>query len=590
MLFQTPLRTAGGEFRGVICLFTLTKSSLDVLSEIEGNLKTIDRLVKEITALDKLFGKDARPQIRQDQRKVETIQVLFEDRIRGLNPDRRTESFSMLHKGCQAFEDLDWFWTKIPRPPGMSRISDRSNRFDGVLISPAHVEKARVALQLFSEAWLLVNPDPIDRPSLDIIQYMPAIACVLYAHGKQNLFNKFIAAEIRDSAFNEDAFHERVVEALGSQWEAKEIVAQFSRVRQRPWHEGDNLTLEWSEPLPLIRKRVLGHRQGLDVYEVQDAWDPSRSYALKVVNTETADNKQRHDLGNEIRQLLKIGQEDHRHHIVKCTKSYVRGPRREEVGMLLTPVASHDLNSLLLRCCQDHTFRRQHKSEIIGACGCLSYSLAYLHNVQKMRHRDVKPHNILYHQPQGKGPAEFLWADFGLAFVFREQGFSGDPNPNFFATPEYEAPEIDYTKSSIHTRASDIYALGCVFLEIVCVLSMMGEKTRDRIQLRADYWANNQYYKHHLVGLKSWIAQMDTKLKKRNEKTLRKILQLAQKMVEKNPSDRPKIGDIVLEMSKFKVMEASEQLFCARCTEMIRIDTGKHPKHIDIFRHQSGHQ
>jgi serine/threonine protein kinase len=96
------------------------------------------------------------------------------------------------------------------------------------------------------------------------------------------------------------------------------------------------------------------------------------------------------------------------------------------------------------------------------AFGCLASGLAFMHQ-QKIRHRDVKPKNILIH----KGAV--LWADFGYSrdsSLFEHSATKGLVDAQIY---RYSAPEVlSWTERD---SKADIYSLGCVFLEVFYALA-----------------------------------------------------------------------------------------------------------------------
>ncbi|KAI9798053.1 MAG: hypothetical protein M1825_005652 [Sarcosagium campestre] len=123
----------------------------------------------------------------------------------------------------------------------------------------------------------------------------------------------------------------------------------------------------------------------------------------------------------------------------------------------MSPVADCDLKHFLER-----TPFSVHDLELLrGFYGCLCSGLAYLHE-QKCRHKDIKPENILV-----KGQTIFI-TDFGTARDMTGQSRSettGTPGPR---TARYAAPEVmDWNPRGY---SSDIWSLGCVFLDMTVVL------------------------------------------------------------------------------------------------------------------------
>ncbi|KAI1099427.1 kinase-like protein [Jackrogersella minutella] len=87
------------------------------------------------------------------------------------------------------------------------------------------------------------------------------------------------------------------------------------------------------------------------------------------------------------------------------------------------------------------------------------------------RHGDIKAANILWFaKPDSDGPSswQLVLSDFGLMRFHRFMSRSIETARNLKKTITYQAPEFDIAKIS---RKSDIWALGCTFLEfITCCL------------------------------------------------------------------------------------------------------------------------
>ena len=146
------------------------------------------------------------------------------------------------------------------------------------------------------------------------------------------------------------------------------------------------------------------------------------------------------------------------------------------------------------------------KPVLLTVFGCLSQGLSHIHGC-KIRHKDIKPANMLYEKAIGQNPARFLWADFGLAHDFGDSGNSKTTSKSRHRySPRYAAPEImqefearkargeieqedsddeeneDAPEQSSggpgnaigHGRSSDIYSFGIVFLEILSYLIAEG--------------------------------------------------------------------------------------------------------------------
>ena len=92
----------------------------------------------------------------------------------------------------------------------------------------------------------------------------------------------------------------------------------------------------------------------------------------------------------------------------------------------------------------------------------LAYVLGAFHAKGGL-HRDIKPENILL-----KGPHLYL-CNFGLATL----GPKVSESPDFvLGTERYKAPEME--PGAVYTGNADIFSLGCVFLELLAMLSNIG--------------------------------------------------------------------------------------------------------------------
>ncbi|KAI1093270.1 protein kinase [Rostrohypoxylon terebratum] len=81
------------------------------------------------------------------------------------------------------------------------------------------------------------------------------------------------------------------------------------------------------------------------------------------------------------------------------------------------------------------------------------------------RHGDIKPDNFLWFRPE-KSPDLLALSDFGLGRLHTQVSRSNQNPKDIARTATYIAPEFDLKDGRI-SRASDVYSLGCVFLEHV---------------------------------------------------------------------------------------------------------------------------
>ncbi|KAI0834495.1 hypothetical protein F5Y06DRAFT_300599 [Hypoxylon sp. FL0890] len=82
------------------------------------------------------------------------------------------------------------------------------------------------------------------------------------------------------------------------------------------------------------------------------------------------------------------------------------------------------------------------------------------------RHGDIKPDNFLWFHPAYPSSDLLALSDFGLGRLHTQVSRSNQDPRKLAYTATYIAPEFDLPDSMI-SRASDIFSLGCVFLEYV---------------------------------------------------------------------------------------------------------------------------
>ena len=94
---------------------------------------------------------------------------------------------------------------------------------------------------------------------------------------------------------------------------------------------------------------------------------------------------------------------------------------------------------------------------------CLSQALNYLHG-SGVRHKDIKPENILIDES-----GSVLLTDFGISRRFPKHTPHATNNEWKF-TRKYASPEIMKDRHTIRDDPSDVFSLGCVFLEMATLL------------------------------------------------------------------------------------------------------------------------
>jgi serine/threonine protein kinase len=169
---------------------------------------------------------------------------------------------------------------------------------------------------------------------------------------------------------------------------------------------------------------------------------------------------------NEVRIIR--GLKQHRH-IIQIFATYIR---RHAFNIILHPVADKGDLARYLENYHD-AVEQQESAGICGynfaaatsilqqAIGCLASGLAFMRE-QRVRHRDVKPQNILVHNEN------VLYTDFGYSRDCSQFTKSSSEGAVSVQTPRYSAPEVISNKT--RSYPSDVFSLGCVFMEILSAL------------------------------------------------------------------------------------------------------------------------
>lgn len=161
------------------------------------------------------------------------------------------------------------------------------------------------------------------------------------------------------------------------------------------------------------------------------------------------------------------------HHIVKVISTYetIKAPR--QFGILISPAGDEDLGHFLERV-SDSDFPEEDVKLLSGWQCCLASAVSYIHS-QNIRHKDIKPNNIIC-----KGDQVYL-TDFGSAHQFSAGVTSSTEGPLVGITKMYSAPEV--ISDDRRGRPADIYSLGCVFAEMATVAD--GERIEDFHEYRS---------------------------------------------------------------------------------------------------------
>ncbi|KAF2840454.1 kinase-like protein [Patellaria atrata CBS 101060] len=153
-------------------------------------------------------------------------------------------------------------------------------------------------------------------------------------------------------------------------------------------------------------------------------------------------------------------------HIIAFVGSYITD---EQFAILLYPVAKYNLWDFMRAVSHYNqgpltTNNIPHKNveSLKSYFACLCQALLYLHNLPNpIRHRDIKPENILVDQF-----GTVILTDFDISKEY-PKGHTITTGQTR-CTVEYAAPEV--VSGRDRDEKSDIFSLGCVFLEMITVI------------------------------------------------------------------------------------------------------------------------
>jgi serine/threonine protein kinase len=189
-------------------------------------------------------------------------------------------------------------------------------------------------------------------------------------------------------------------------------------------------------------------------------------------------------------KILKLLTRKPHWHVILLLRHYTDLENRN--CLLLSPLAQMTLEAFLSQP------PSQESKMLIGPwIGCLASGLAHIH-AQKVKHKDIKPSNILIH---GTNP---VIADMGISHRFDNDSKTSGPSAGSLM---YEAPEV--MDEQPRGRRQDVWSMLCCYMEILAFLKgMKRSKFHWSIKLARYYWNHNSVV-DWLDSLKSAAADQD---------------------------------------------------------------------------------
>ncbi|OCL01228.1 kinase-like protein [Glonium stellatum] len=237
---------------------------------------------------------------------------------------------------------------------------------------------------------------------------------------------------------------------------------------------GSHETYTQPTEVPLLPVSSLGHGSLGVVEEVRTASSDKGSFVRKRVMIPRSERKRRLQIiEQEVKSLRSLTHP----HIVKIVGTYedVYDRGRHYYSLLMWPVGDIDLKNFLDGLGEDSA--RSHELGLNEAAwllkgmvwlrtwfGCLASALVYMHS-KGIRHQDIKPSNIVH---RGE---DIYFTDFSSSSQFTVGETTSTESPAC-VTQMYGAPEVSqgFHETYRHGLGTDIFSLGCVYLEMLVVL------------------------------------------------------------------------------------------------------------------------
>ena len=251
---------------------------------------------------------------------------------------------------------------------------------------------------------------------------------------------------------------------------------------------GQHCHFKQGEYLPFEQKGILGTGSFGQVDKVLSLIS-FKEYARKRVLRSVAFRGPRKEHMKQFIAEIQILKRLEHHHIVRFVGSYT-DPKY--IGLIISPVAEMDLGAYLTRATVSNY------PELRTFFGCLATALEFLH-AQKVRHKDIKPANILVNH------GNVLFADFGLSLDFTDADGSTTTSMVNGMTSKYCAPEV--AQHERRNTMSDIWSLGVVFMEMIVVLK--GRTVQYMNEFFSQHGSRQAYIRTNLDGFLEFVAELE---------------------------------------------------------------------------------
>jgi serine/threonine protein kinase len=327
-------------------------------------------------------------------------------------------------------------------------LAESAERSIELLLAP-YLAPSQATRKAFTETDIRQISDGLRRMGKDSWSRVPRLYTILRMVNQVQVIDSFVAQGVSDIwfPFSLKTLPE-ILRAPSSRFEfleAQDLVLTKAFDLER--EDGKHRHFSKAEDVPMRKLEELG-KGGFGYVDRVVSTITYKEYARKLIPRGRTFKKNMEVLKDFERELGHLKKLSHIH-IVKLIGSYT-DPKF--VGIIMSPVAEYNLKDFLAL----DPLPPGERSFLRTFFGCLAAALCYLHD-NRIRHKDIKPQNVLV-----KGHQIFL-TDFGISLDWSELGQSTTTGVTI-KTPRYCAPEV--AESMPRNSFSDLWSLGCVFLEI----------------------------------------------------------------------------------------------------------------------------
>jgi serine/threonine protein kinase len=252
----------------------------------------------------------------------------------------------------------------------------------------------------------------------------------------------------------------------------------------------------------------------------------------------------------EFEQEVGVLQRISHQHLVSFVASYTD---LNSFSLILNPVAKDVLKSVLERQSREQPLPDSDISTLRHAFCCLATALAYLHE-QRVRHKDIKPGNILLSE------GRVYLCDFGIARDWSKAENSTTEGDVMKFTRRYCAPEV-FERDPRNTK-SDIWSLGCVYLEIVSVVKGYPMEEVNDFLLEHSVGASAQGLWCAPEAISAWLTKLRSD---KNDSADDIPLDWITQMIRTEAGDRLRASDLLDIIHKQTIRLPHPGLFVAPC-------------------------